>query len=59
LIEGGIAPEAGRPFVRVTGAGTRQLTLVGDWAAESIDLAADVPAAVVRRSTGASGIARW
>jgi polygalacturonase len=60
LIEAGVAPQAGGAFVRVTGAGTRQLTLAGDayWASESIELAADVGSAAVMRSMGTFGVAR-
>jgi hypothetical protein len=60
LIETGVAPPTDGAFVRITGAGTRQLTLTGDayWAPESIDLAADVASAAVVRSNGTLGVAR-
>jgi polygalacturonase len=59
LVEGGVAPEGGGVFVRVTGETTRRLTLAGDayWTPDSIDLAPEVAPDAVMHATGSFRVA--
>jgi hypothetical protein len=60
LVEGGIAPEGGDALLRVTGEGTRSVTLAGTayWPRESVDLAAEVAPSAVLHATGTFAVAR-
>lgn len=60
LVEGGIAPEGADAFLRVTGEGTRRVTLAGTgyWTPDSIDLAAEVAPTAVQHATGSFAVAR-